>query len=223
MKTVLVLFGIFCTATVITESIIAGLLWQQGMLTPEAVHEIQDILTGAEDDILGEESDPKDNISKHTTDQIVETRVMRVLNMEQRMAELNAMKDALDSSWEEMLAEKKSLEDEQDKFKQAKERDRLNSISEATKKAQALLGKMTPEESVTYLMKLTTDENITILKGMQEKQVVAILSQFINGGGQDADQMRARGHEIFNALSVVKPITGLNRISQSDGNLSEKK
>ncbi len=209
MRTVLVLFGIFCTATVITEAMLAGILWQQGTLTAQAIHEIQDILTGSEEDVFADEADVVKE--KPTTNQIIDSRVVRILNMEQRTAELDVMKDALGTSWDEMLDEKKALQDEKEKIKQEIEKKRLEEISEKTKKAQAILAKLTPPEAVTYLMELNVDENITILKGMQEKQIVEILSQFIKGRGPDSEELSIRGHEIFNALSVVKPIEELEK------------
>ncbi len=211
MKTLLVLLGVACTATVITESIVAGLLWHRGALSAETVHEIQDILTGVNNDIFDvENDDDKKPEDEHTIDLVLEKRVMKILKMEQRMDEMATIKELLELSRDEILSDKKKLLADIEKFKKEKEEARLQDASEATKKARTIIAKFSPAESVDYLMKLSTEENITILKGMQDKVIVAILSQFLRGRGKDAIANTTRGHEIFKALSVVRKIKSLS-------------
>jgi DNA-binding protein len=210
MKTLLVLLGIVCTATVITETIVAGLLWHRGALSAETVHEIQDILTGANNDIFGDENDDgKKPEDEHTIDLVMEKRVMKILKMEQRMDEMATIKELLEQSRDEILSGKKKLLADIEKFKKERDEARLQDVSEATKKARTIIAKFSPAESVDYLMKLTPEENVTILKGMQDKAIVAILSQFLRGRGKNAVESKARGHQIFEALSVVRKIKGL--------------
>ena len=200
MRSVVVLMGVFCAATVASELLGLAFMWYRGQLTAETVKEMRLILSGQDaadafDDEDAEQSQP-------STDTIVRNRTMRILELESRVSEMDIQKTMITELRDNLLNQQRQFEQKKQEFEKQLEQLNAQITTEATEQARGVLLALPAANAVQNLMELTLAENVVLLKGMPEKSIGKILQQFFQTNVEETVQ---RGHEIFEAISRGEP------------------
>jgi len=197
--------AIFCTATVLTGTIVLLYTWGQGNLTPEASQEIVAILKGEPRPVHDDEDEQKPAMSSY--EQIVRERTERILSVSARESELAVLKQAIDDQTNFVLSERRILEQVKKQFREELDAEREAIISEATTQARGILLKMEPESAVEKLLTMSTDEAVLLLKGMPDKDAARILDQFrVRIAGKDPSPRIEKAEEIYKAIYQGRPL-----------------
>ena len=199
LRSLLIVFGVFCVATVLSQCLGLILLWSRGQLTAETAERITAILRGtAEQEGSGSDELGPD---QPTMQDVVEQRVLRTLDLGAREDELKLLKALVAEKRQSLLAEKTALEKQKREFEAQLQSLRADMNSEATEQARSVLLALRPDAAVSALMQLDSQANIRLLQGMPAKSIGKILTAF-QGAGPDAQK---RGAEVFKALSEGEP------------------
>lgn len=214
MRSGLIIFSVFCVATLASEVLGLAFLWYRGQLTPETLKEIRVALTGEAQDELG--IDEEERNSQPSIDDVLARRSMGILELNTRQTELDLLKNMID-------AEKDDLKTQADAFKAMKEsfetqlsQLNANAASESTQRAQGILLALSPADAVENLMQISLEENIVLLKSMPEKEIAKILQEFFKGEKEQSE----RGRQIFGAISQGEPAKKL--IDKAGQQLTQK-
>jgi hypothetical protein len=204
------ILGACCVATLISQVIGLGILWYRGQLTSGTVRNIRAVLAGQDVDSLSAgEALPKDEV---TSEDVVRERSERVLEFSTLRNELSVLKSMVDSNRTSLLAEKDTFLKLRDDFEKRLKLLETERTSAAAEQARGVLLAMPPAEAVDSLMRLSLDEDVMLLKEMPEKKIAALLQQFSVTQGKPPDEARVtRGQKIFEALTRGEPARGLIR------------
>lgn len=198
-RSLVVVFCVFCVATLLSELLAAGLLWYRGQLTSATLHEMRLLLSGqvAEEE-LG--SVAVDDVEPSTAD-AMEARVRRLFDIDSRESELVLLRDLLNQRKDELRAEREKIlrlrKELDDRLRELEER----STDEATEQTRGILLTLRPDDAVHNLMQLDLERNVVLLRGLPDKTVGKILGEFNEG----TEEQRQRGNDIFEALSRGEP------------------
>jgi len=203
IRPLIVLICIFCVATIMSELVGVGFLWYRGQLTSEIVADIRDILSGQFRD--PSETDPEDETSPLSTDDVMEQRTWKVMDLSNREKEMSILKTMVDENAVALSTRQEKFDNKKKLFEEQLETLNAKVVSEASEQARGILLKLPAADAVLNLMELDLEENIVLLKGMSEKKIAELLGEFLKG---DQKQVK-RGHEIFEALSRGEPAKSL--------------
>lgn len=203
--------SIFCVATVGTLICGAAFLWYQGDLTDETVTDVKSILRGedpAMNSVVRKENDPQPSFQD-----IANLRAKSILSLTEREAELQLVKQTIDTQIEDLVKRRELLDKKQAEFEKSLDEITKTIASEAREQARGILLKMKPELAAQNLLALTPEEAIELVKGMGEKDVARILERFPKG-------TEAAAEEIFMAIARGKP--KLDAIENAKEGLNKK-
>lgn len=181
--------------TLLGEGLAAALLWSQGRLNADAVREIRSILRDTSS--LEDGEDLGNETPSVSTEDVIATRAMRVLQIEEREREQELLTALIADARFNVIAEQTTLKAARDEFNRQHEELRKKRESEAIEQARAVLLKSEIDTAVKQLMELSIDESLLIIQGMPEKKIAELLGAF-EAGDKEA---QARGTEIFQAIS----------------------
>lgn len=199
-RAVVIIFCVFCVATVLSEGAGLALLWSRGQLTLETVHDITALLRGP---VATKAETNAETISDQpTTAEVVEQRVLRTLDLGAREDELKLLKALISERQAGLLAEKSALEKQKADFDAQWKRLQTDITSEATEQARSVLLELEPEGAVANLLSLDLKDNLRLLQGVPPRALSEILTAFEAAGPEG----RKRGGEIFKALSEGEPM-----------------
>jgi hypothetical protein len=203
MRSMGMIIGACCVATVLSEAIGLGLLWSRGQLTASTVRDIRAVLSGQ--DLAAAAVDEEMQRVDLSRDDVVRERSMRVLELNSLQNELTVLKGMVDSRKTSLLAEQKAFLKQKEDFEKTLAAIDAQRTSAAAEQARAVLLAMPPADAVTTLMRLNLEENVVLLKEMPEKKIAALLKSFAEGN--DGPKV-TRGQEVFEALSRGEPARG---------------
>jgi hypothetical protein len=194
LRALVAIVGIFSTVALLAEGAVVAWLWTQGTLNPTTVREIRLALAGQTATDPDADIDPSQS-AQTSQDEIREARVIRVLDLEARENELSLLKRLTSETANQLISDRRALDEMKEQFQTELERLRERTESEATEQTRTILLASPPEESVRRLMGLTATEGVELLRGLPEKSIARILIAF-----QADPQTVARGQEIFEGL-----------------------
>ena len=214
IRSVIMIFCVFCVATVMAEALGLMFLWSRGQLSSDTLNEIHVALAG-EGQFADEAGEEADHIQPSNED-IMNERTFRIIGLSSREEELDTLKSMVDASADDLSVQQEQFKNQQEEFEQ-RLADLNDSItSESADQGRGILLAMSPADAVAHLMQSETENNIVLLKGMSEKAIAKILQQFVKG---DNDQQK-RGREIFEAISRGEPL--ISSIEEMNEKLSPK-
>jgi hypothetical protein len=207
IRSLLVIFAVFCIATLLSEGLAVGYLWYRGQLNSEMLKDIRLVLSGETDAVFNKVEVAEPVLPSR--EDVVATRSMRILDLTTREKELSILKGLITQKTAELLAQRQSFEKEQTEFNNQLKLLAEQMNGEAVDQTRGILAAMSPAEAVESLMQLELQEAVTVLKGMPEKTIAKILQEF---EADPADPSRIqRGHEIFEAISRGEPNSSIVR------------
>ena len=184
---------------VLGEALAAALLWSQGKLNEDSVREIRAIL---QEDWATNEAESKDGSSPSVAvEDVVATRAIRILHLEEREREQELLKALVADSRSSILKEQESVQATRAQFEQEREAAAAKAASESITQSRAILLKTDAATAMAQLMKLDLDESVELIAGMPEKKIAELLQTFAAG---DKEQI-ARGQEVFQAITRGTP------------------
>lgn len=199
MRSGLIIFCVFCVATLLAEVLGVTFLWSRGQLNSETLRDIQLVLSGRSEEVADRAAASRPE--QPSLEEVARQRALRVLEFNTREKELDVLKSMVESQGQEVLKKREALQKEQTAFENRLEELQTEATSEAAKRARNILLELQPADAVNNLMQLDLQQNVMLLKEMPEKEVAAILREFGRG---DAEQQE-RGEKIFAALSSGEP------------------
>lgn len=199
MRSGLIIFCVFCVATLLAEVLGVTFLWSRGQLNSETLRDIQLVLSGRSDQVAGRAAASRPE--QPSLEEVAQQRALRVLEFNTREKELDVLKSMVESQGREVLEKREALQKERTAFEDRLEQLQTEATSEAAERARNILLELQAADAVNSLMQLSVQQNVMLLKEMPEKEVAAILREFGQG---DAEQQE-RGEKIFAALSSGEP------------------
>ncbi|HUQ69434.1 MAG TPA: hypothetical protein VM165_07930, partial [Planctomycetaceae bacterium] len=164
------ILGIFCVVALLAEATVVGWLWTQGTLNPTMIKEIRLALAGQ---TPSEPADAQESAQSPQTsqDEIQEARLIRVLELESRENELSLLKRMTSETVNELISDRKTLDELKAQLHAELERLRQQAENGATEQTRGILMTSPPEEAVQRLMGLTAPEGVGLLRGLPEKTI----------------------------------------------------
>lgn len=217
MRSILVVFCVFCVATLISEALGLVVLWSRGQLTAETIKDIRDVLTGQDQDQF---SDSEESEKLELSNEVVaRERAFGILSLTSRETELNILEAMVNTRAETLIQEQKVFEAKKKAFEEQLQSTKQEITSAAAEQARGVLLKLSEADAVDSLMQLTLDENVVLIKEMPAKDIARILGEFFAGAN---DEQIERGHQIFQAISAGEPLRtvteqGISSLSSDSG------
>jgi flagellar motility protein MotE (MotC chaperone) len=208
-RSILMVCGILCVVTLMSETLGLGLLWWQGRLNGETISQIRDVLLGNEDEEPSGVQETPNRLPSN--DEVIRERALRILDLQRREAELDQLKRLVDGKGNEILAHLDQLEKEKKEFEEELQTQTEQVTSEAAEQSRGILTALPSGEAVRNLMQLPLEENVVLLKGLPEKTIAKILQEFT---GSLDEETQTRGLEIFEAITHGDPTNRLVRDTQ---------
>lgn len=178
------------------ESLVIGVLYAKGRLNADTVHEIREILRDPSTVAAASKSDVKAEVPVVTVDDVVRARSLRILQIEQRERELQALKGLVSDSRASVLSDREAATKLVQDFEAQKKAAQETAQTAAIEQARNVLLKAETALIVEQLTKLPLDESISLVKGMPEKKIAELLQAFSAGDPKSSK----RGQEIFQAI-----------------------
>jgi len=203
MRTMIMILGVFCTATVMSVIMGAGLLWYRGQLTMTTIKEVRLVLTG-EDQIDQIEEDETNKVQQ-SHDELAIQRTMRaygISSLEARVSILAAEVDKRAERLEQDLAEFATMKKE---FKERLAQLDADITGEAVVQLRSVLLNMKPADAADYLATREIDDAVTILKDMPEKKIASIMKQFAPDVQGPNSPMVEQGYKILEGIGDGDP------------------
>lgn len=183
-----------CVATVLSELVGIGLLWQRGQLTSQTLQDIRLVLRGEIHEI---EKEPEDiDAPQMSLEDLIRARAEIEANFDSRQRELNKFELMIREKADQITGSQKSLEEVRQRF--LTELDELKKKNEdaSTEQARGILMALPPDEAARTLMQVTLEEDLVLMKGMPEKVIANILQEMVETNAAK------RRQEIFQRLST---------------------
>ncbi|WP_339732177.1 hypothetical protein [uncultured Gimesia sp.] len=199
IRSLAIIIGVFCVATIISELLGIGFLWFKGNLNADSIKDIRMIITGQslDDVVLVEEES-----TLPSRNEVMLNRATRILELTSREDEIDMLKSSITQSSDSLKKDRLAFKQAKQEFEEELEVLKEQSQSVATKKTQSVLVALSPGDAVQYLMQLSIEENIEILKGMEGKFIAKLLKEFLVA----VDPLVVkRGKEIFKKMSQDEP------------------
>jgi len=199
LRAIFSILGIFSVVALLAELSVVGWLWSQGTLNQTTMKEIRLALAGqsASDANLSAETV---QVSQTSQDEVQESRILRVLELESRENELSLLKRLTSESSNELISDRKMLDELRAQFRAELERLRQQAEDESVGQTRGILQASPPEEAVKRLMGLTAPEGVGLLRGLPEKAISRILQAF-----QTDPATVKRGQELFEGIYHGEP------------------
>jgi hypothetical protein len=203
MRSIIVIFCVFCVATVLSEIFGAGLLWYRGQLTRETFSEMRIVLAGGEPEVAAK--DEEIDRAQPSSDDVTRQRSLAILSLGARDEQLQILNSMIEKNRKSLLEDEKTFETARQAFEKQLAELKANVTSEATERARAILLAMSPADAVNHLMELDLKQCVNLVQGMQEKKAATILQEFFIAPGPKNDERIKRGHEILTAIGAGEP------------------
>lgn len=199
IRSLVAVFCVICVATVLSEGLGLVILWWRGQLSADNLREIRLVLSGE----TGSESNAVEapETPHPSAEEVVRARALAILDFETRERELNVLKGAAIANEDRLIAEKMRFEQTQRAFEERLAKLLEETRSEATEQTRAVLQALPASGAADNLMQLPLDEAAIVLRGMPEKTIARILSEFQNG----PPPRQQRGKELFEAIARGEP------------------
>ncbi len=136
--------------TLLGEGLAAALLWSQGRLNADAVREMRSILRDTSS--LEDGEDLGNETPSVSTEDVIATRAMRVLQIEEREREQELLTALIADARFNVIAEQTTLKAARDEFNRQHEELRRNANQKRSASAQAVLLKSEIDTAVKQLM-----------------------------------------------------------------------
>jgi len=202
-KSILIIFCVFCVATVLSEVVGIGLLWSRGQLTSETFGEIRLILAGGVQETV--EKDDEVDRAQPSSEDVTRQRSLAILNLSAREEQLGILNGMIEQNRKKLLEDEKAFQSQRVAFEQklTQEKNLLN--DQSTVQARGILLAMPPADAVNHLMELDLKQCVVLMKDMPEKKAAVILQEFfIATGPQNVERIK-RGHDILIAIGAGQP------------------
>jgi len=208
LKILNTLFVSLCIATVLSEVVGLGLLWQRGQLNMQTMRDIRLVLRGERE---AGEKEPQDADAPQMSleDQIV-ARAKIDADFDNRHRQLNNFEKMIREEANQITVNQQTLEETRKRFLAELEDLKKKNLDEATEQGRGILMALPPEEAARKLMQLTLEEDLVLLKGISEKKIADILQEMVE---PDAAK---RGQEIFHKLSTGGLVDQLVKETSND-------
>ena len=204
MKTIYLVLGSFCVAVCGALLLGLGLMWSRGMLTPERLSEMRDVLKGNGPAPL--EPAAVEDLPQPSLEEIIESRATKSAEMQARDTELVLLKNMIQEWSKKVASEREALVKGQAEFDAKLAQLESQIKSESAEQSRGVLGGMPTKNAVEYLLTLPLEENVKLLKGLPDKSVAKILKEFKNvQETAEGLKQRERGEKIFEALTRGNP------------------
>ena len=181
--------------TILAEGLAGGLLWSQGRLNPDAIREIRVILS--DPDALTEEQERAKETPLVSANEVIESRAIRILHLEQREAELATLRNLTADFRTKINAEQEALLTRTELFEKQQKLRQEKVKAAGIELSTTVLLASDVDLAVSQLTELTLEETIILMKGMPEKHIAKLLAAFAAG---DKLQME-RGQQVFQAIT----------------------
>lgn len=188
------LFISLCIATVLSEVVGIGLLWQRGLLTTQTLQDIRLVLRG-EKEAADKEPEDADAPQISLEDELV-ARAKVAADFDNRHRTLNNFEKMIWEKADQTTVVKQSLEAMRTQFLAELETLRKKNLDEATEQGRGILMALPPDEAARKLMQISLEEDLVLLKGISEKKIADILQEMVD------PESAERGQEIFHKLST---------------------
>ena len=193
IRTLMLLVGILSFAILSALGIGLGWLYWQGRLTHENLWNIRVILEGRT--VEEAPPEPAETAAAVSTEQVLQERARRSLELDTRENELKSLKSLADETAIRLIQDRKTFDERKEEFRKELAALQARIEAESTEQTRAILLASKPEDAVARLMGLTLEENVELLRGVPEKTTAKILQSF----DLTPDKLK-RGQEIFEAL-----------------------
>ncbi|MDZ4686354.1 MAG: hypothetical protein SH850_14900 [Planctomycetaceae bacterium] len=205
LRAIFSILGIFSVVALLAQATVVGWLWTQGTLNPTSIKEIRLALAGQS---ASEPTDAQESAQSPQTsqDEIQEARLIRVLELESRENELSLLKRMTSETVNELISDRKTLDELKAQFHAELEQLRQQAENGATEQTRGILLTSPPEEAVQRLMGLTAPEGVGLLRGLPEKSISRILQAF-----QTNPDAAKRGQELFEGIYHGEPTRSVIR------------
>ena len=201
IRSLVLVFSVFCIATLLSEGLALGYLWYGGHLNAEVVKDLRLVLTGQTEEVFKDVEIAAPVLP--SSDDVTRARSMRILDLSAREEELSVLKAMITQKTAELLAQRTAFEKKKDEFNEQLKLVTEQMNAESAEQTRGILTAMSSAEAVENLMQLPLNQSVTLLKGMPEKTIAKILQEF---AADPADPARVqRGHEILEAISRGEP------------------
>ncbi len=210
IRSVLLVFAVFCVGTVLTEALAVGVLWSRGQLDSAVLHDIRDILAGQTlEELRVDEDEAADDVS---VEEVMQARTRRILELTTRETELATIKSMIQESRNRVIADLEALRKLKQDFEQQLAALNEQMVADSAEQARGILLALPPEDAVRSLMELELDEALRLVKGMPEKSIAKLASEFFQG---TPDQVQ-RGIDLFEAITRGDPARALIEQARKD-------
>jgi flagellar motility protein MotE (MotC chaperone) len=209
MKILLRLFGAFCVATILAQSIVLGLSAYRGNLDGDTILQGFALLNGI--DITGKRLEEAMRNGREAPmpsyDDVTKERAQKSLNLDMRERSIKLAKEQLEAKQRDLQLEIVNFDNRKDAF--YSKLDELNKGIEDTslKDVRRTLESLPPEQSKDQLLKLIKDGQLTdvvaIVKGMPADKSKKILGEFLKP--EESEQL----YEILRELRKGEPTKSL--------------
>src|SRR5262245_20446907 len=108
MRSILVIFCVFCVATVLSALVGLGLLWSRGQLTSHTLAEIRLVLAGGEAE--GPINDEEVDRAQPSNDDVTRQRSLAILNLSARDQQLQILNDMIEKNRKTLLEDEKKFD-----------------------------------------------------------------------------------------------------------------
>jgi len=199
LRLTMVMISCVCIALVLAEGVAVGLMWKRGLLTSHNLREIRMVLANNPQQESSETESTK-QVSQPSLAQVTQERAGRLFDFDKRENQLLAMKTMADDQSAELENRLREFRAQKKTFEDGLQTLQKSVTSQATEQARGVLLALPPRDAVEKLMNLSLAEDVLLLKGMSEKSIARILSEF-NGSPEQID----RGRKIFEAITRGEP------------------
>lgn len=199
IRTLFMLFTVFCTAVLLTQVGAVAVMWQQGFFQSDRWTDLQLAWRG---DTFSKPIPPAEVKASETpsAQEIREQRVIRILQLETRERELSVLKEAAAGAANQLIVDRQTFEELKEKFRKELDELREKAVSEAIEQARGVLLASPPTVSAERLTEVPLEDAVILMRGMPEKQIAKILQE-MNGIPDRAE----RSKQIFDALRKGDP------------------
>jgi len=198
-RSLLVIGGIFCATVVLAEVLMAGVLWFSGSLTADSLRDIRLALQGGSA-AQPERSKDEAQVQLPSQDDIQESRLTRILQLDARETELKILKRMTADTAIQLISDRQAFDQLKVQFRTELERLEEQNQSEATEQIRTILMATAPEDAVLRLMGLPPEDAVDLMRGLPEKTIARILAAF-----QTDPKTAARGKSLFESLYRGEP------------------
>ena len=151
LRSLVLIFSCMCVAVVLSEAAGIMLLWQQGLLTPHHLHEIQLVFTSDPSD-AERETDVVNSKPLASLQEVTQARAIKVFELDRREAELTVLKNMASNKALELETQQAAFRAQRKAFEEELAALRAQQSSAAIEQARGVLLALPPRDAVEKLM-----------------------------------------------------------------------